>query len=51
MSEETTYYRKNKKIILNRAKEYYKNNQEQLREQAKNKYKSLSQEEKDIKRE
>ena len=29
---ETTYYQRNKKTILNRAKEYYKNNQEGLRE-------------------
>ena len=29
---ETTYYQRNKKAKLNRAKEYYKNNQEGLRE-------------------
>ena len=51
MSEKTTYYRKNREIILNRAKEYYKSNQERLREQARNKYKELSEKEKDIKRE
>ena len=30
MSDKTTYYRKNRKIILNRAKEYYENNKERL---------------------
>ena len=29
---ETTYYRRNKDIMLNRAKEYYENNKELLRE-------------------
>ena len=37
-------------IILNRAKEYYKNNKELLPERAKTKYRSLSQDEKDIKK-
>ena len=32
------------------AKEYYKNNKELLRERAKNKYRSLSEDEKDIKK-
>ena len=47
---EITYYRKNREIILNRGKEYYNNNKELLREQAKNKYRSLSEDEKDIKK-
>ena len=47
---EITYYQRNRDIILNRAKEYYENNKELLREQAKNKYKSLSEDEKDIKK-
>ena len=47
----TTYYQKNKDVILNRAKDYYENNKERLREQAKDKYKNLSEEEKNIKRE
>ena len=47
---EKTYYQKNRDIILNRAKEYYKNNKELLREQAKNKHISLSEDEKDIKK-
>ena len=36
---ETTYYQRNRKVILNRAKDYYENNKELLRERAKNKYK------------
>ena len=52
MSENTdlTYYKKNRDVILNRAKDYYKNNRERLREQARNKYRNLS-EEKKIKKE
>ena len=30
--------KKNREIMLNRAKEYHKNNNERLREEAKNKY-------------
>ena len=33
-------------LMLNRAKDYYKNNKELLRERAKNKYRELSEEEK-----
>ena len=29
---ETTYYQRNREVILNRAKDYYKNNKELLRE-------------------
>ena len=29
---ETTYYRKNREVILNKAKDYYENNKELLRE-------------------
>ena len=29
---ETTYYPRNKKVILNRTKDYYENNKELLRE-------------------
>ena len=46
---ETTYYQRNRDIILNRAKNYYENDKELLRERAKNKYRSLSEGEKDIK--
>ena len=45
---EITYYQRNRDIILNRAKEYYKNNKELLQERAKNR--SLSEDEKDIKK-
>ena len=48
---ETTYYQRNREIILNRAKDYYENNKEVLREKAKNKLIELSEEEKNIKRE
>ena len=47
---ETTYYEKNRDVILNRAKDYYENNKKLLRERAKNKYRELSEEEKNIKR-
>ena len=43
---ETTYYRRNREVILNRAKDYYENNTELLRDRAKNKYRELSEEEK-----
>ena len=45
-SYNTTYYQRNREIILNRTKGYYENNKERLREQAKNKYRNLSEEEK-----
>ena len=45
----TTYYQRNKDVILNRANDYYENNKETLRKQAKDKYKNLSKEEKNKK--
>ena len=53
MSENTnlTYYQKNRDVILNRAKDYYENDKERLREQARDKYRTLSEEEKNKKRE
>ena len=48
---ETTYYQRNREVILNSAKDYYENNKELLRERAKNKYRELSEEEQNIKRE
>ena len=36
--KEETYYQRNRKTILNTAKEYYENNKELLREKVKNKY-------------
>ena len=38
----TTYYQRNKKIILNRAKDYYENDKERLIKQATDKYRNLS---------
>ena len=46
----TTYYERNRDVILNRAKDYYENNKKILRERAKNKYTELSENEKDVKR-
>ena len=48
---ETTYYQRNRAVILNRAKDYYRNNRDELKVKARNKYKELSAEEKYIKRE
>ena len=42
----TTYYQKNKDVILNRTKDCYENNKERLRDQAKGRYRNLSEEEK-----
>ena len=46
-----TYYQKNRDVILNRAKYYYENDIERLREQTRDKYRSLSEEQKNKKRE
>ena len=37
MSESTdlTYYRRNRDVVLNKAKDYYKNNKERLREKGR----------------
>ena len=34
--DNTSYYQRNRKIMLNSAKDYYENNKERLREQARN---------------
>ena len=47
----TSYYKRNRDVILNRAKDYYEDDKELLRERRKNKYRELSDEEKNIKRE
>ena len=47
----TTYYQRNREVMLNRENEYYENSKEILREKAKNKYRELSEEGKNIKRE
>ena len=46
-----TYYKKNRDLVLSKAKYYYKNNKDRLREQARDKYRNLSEEEKNTKRE
>ena len=40
--DNTTYYQRNREIMLNRANDYYENNKERLTEQARNKYRNLS---------
>ena len=47
--DNTTYYQRNKEIMLNRAKDYYESDKERLSEQARNKYRSLSKEDKNKK--
>ena len=49
--DNTTYYRRNREKILNRAKYYYENDKEKLRQQARNKHRNLSKEDKNKKRE
>ena len=39
-----TYYRKDRDVILNRAKVYYENDKERLKKQARDNYRSLSEE-------
>ena len=39
--DNTTYYQRNREIMLNRAKDYYENAKERLKEQARNKYGNL----------
>ena len=43
--------KKNRDLILNKAKDFYKNNKERLREKARDKYRSSSEEKKNKKRE
>ena len=43
------YYKKNRDVILNRAKDYHENDKEKLRAQARDKYRNLSEEEKNKK--
>ena len=40
----TTYYQKNREIMLNREKDYYENDKERVRDQARNKNRNLSEE-------
>ena len=46
----TSYQKKNKNLILNKAKGYYKIYEERLNEHARDKYRRLSEEEKNKKR-
>ena len=48
---ETTFYQRNREVIVNIAKDFYENDKERLREQARFKYRNLSEEEKQTKRE
>ena len=48
--DNTTYYQRNREIMLNRARGYYENDKERLREQARNKYWNLSEEDKNKKK-
>ena len=45
-SVDSTYYQRNRDVILNTAKDYYENDKERLRERARGKYRNLSEEEK-----
>ena len=47
----TTYYKKNRDVILNRAKDYFEKKKERSSEQARDKYRNLSEEDKNKKRE
>ena len=38
----TTYYQRNKDVILKRAKYYYESDKERLREKARDKYRDVS---------
>ena len=42
----TTYYQKNRDVILNRAKDYYENDKKRLKEQVRDKHRNLSEEDK-----
>ena len=42
--DNTTYYQRNREIMLNRAKDCYDHDKERLREQARNKYRNLFEE-------
>ena len=47
----STFYQRNRDVILNRAKDYYENDKKRLKEQARDKYRSLSEEGKNKRRE
>ena len=41
---DSTYYQRNRDVILNRVKDYYENDKKRLREKARDKYRNLSEE-------
>ena len=45
--DNSTYYQKNRDIILKRAKDYYYNNIEAIRKNMRDKYNNLSEEERE----
>ena len=45
----TTYYQRNRDVILRRAKDYSENDKEILKEQSRDKYRNLSEEKKNQK--
>ena len=45
-SIESTYYQRNRDVILNRAQDYNENDKEKLRQQARDKNRNLSEEDK-----
>ena len=47
---ETTYYQRNRGVILNRAKDYDRNNRDESKVKARGKCRELSEEEKNVKR-
>ena len=47
----TTYYQRNREVILNTARDSYRNNRDELKVKAKDKYRELSKEEKNVNRE
>ena len=42
----TSFYQRNRWVILNRAKDYYENDKKRLKKQASDKYRHLSEDEK-----
>ena len=46
---ETTYYQRNREVILNRTKDYCRNNRVELKLKARDKYRELSEEDEDMK--
>ena len=47
---ETTYYQRERDVMLNRVKDYYKSDKERLRDNARDKCRNLYEEEKNEKR-